>query len=216
MNDKHPTWFKLKIERRDLVQQLQPEEAVRVILACWHYLETSQRPEGLSPIEAVAFSAFLPDIEEALANYEKRVNARGKSHDVTRPHVVSCEAEVEVEEEKETEEDIPPISPKGGNMSAFESFWSAYPKRVGKGNAERAWEKLSPNAELTERILFAIERGKQSDQWKESGGRYIPYPATWLNQKRWEDELEACTIRASSYDINELEALSHFDPPEEL
>ena len=44
--DKHPSWFKLKVERRELVKQLAPETAVNVLLACWDYLETGERPTG--------------------------------------------------------------------------------------------------------------------------------------------------------------------------
>lgn len=71
--DKHPSWFKLKVERRELVKQLAPETAVNVLLACWDYLETGERPTRLSPIEDVALSAFLPDLEEAWQKYMQRV-----------------------------------------------------------------------------------------------------------------------------------------------
>ena len=56
---KHPSWFKMKLERRELVRQLSPETAVNVLLACWDYLETGEKPFGLSPIENVAFSSFM-------------------------------------------------------------------------------------------------------------------------------------------------------------
>lgn len=71
--DKHPSWFKLKVERRELVKQLAPETAVNVLLACFDYLETGERPTGLSPIEDVALSAFFPDLEEAWQRYMQRV-----------------------------------------------------------------------------------------------------------------------------------------------
>ena len=67
--DKHPSWFKMKLERRELVRQLSPETAVNVLLACWDFLETGEKPVNLSPIESVAFSAFMPDMEEAWARY---------------------------------------------------------------------------------------------------------------------------------------------------
>lgn len=38
-------------------------------------------------------------------------------------------------------------------------------------------------------MLNAIETAKQSRQWNKDNGQYIPNPATWLNQKRWEDEI---------------------------
>lgn len=219
--DKKPSWFKFKVERRALLEKLPPESAVKVLMACFDFLECQEPPQELSLIEDVAFSAFKPDVEEALANYKQRITARSQSNDVARNRPTSSEGEEEPEEDEELEEeniekDIPPISPKGGNEGAFESFWSAYPRRVGKGNAEKAWKKLNPNAELTGRILSAIEKCRKSEQWTKDSGQFIPYPATWLNRKGWEDDLDACPTRTSSYDIDELERMSFFDVPEEL
>lgn len=76
--EKHPSWFKMKIERRELVRQLSPETAVNVLLACWDYLETGETPSDMSPIEKVAFSAFMPDMEEAWGKYLQRIHARDK------------------------------------------------------------------------------------------------------------------------------------------
>ena len=70
----------------------------------------------------------------------------------------------------------------------FERFWKTYPKKLGKGNAEKAWFKIKPGEQLTVDILAAIERGKTSAQWTKDDGQFIPYPATWLNRKGWEDE----------------------------
>lgn len=72
----------------------------------------------------------------------------------------------------------------------FCEFWEAYPKKVGKGAAEKAYAKIKPDKDLHDRIMGAVADAKQSSSWKEEHGRYIPNPATWLNQKRWEDELE--------------------------
>lgn len=51
VKEKHPTWFKMKIERRQLIKQLPAETAVNVLLACWDFLETGEIPETLTPIE---------------------------------------------------------------------------------------------------------------------------------------------------------------------
>lgn len=72
----------------------------------------------------------------------------------------------------------------------FNEFWQAYPKKVGKGLAEKLYKKIKPDKELQQTILQAVSAAKQSKQWNENNGQYIPNPATWLNQKRWEDELE--------------------------
>ena len=39
-------------------------------------------------------------------------------------------------------------------------------------------------------VLLAVEKQKKSKQWQADQGQYIPHPATWLNQGRWDDELE--------------------------
>lgn len=69
----------------------------------------------------------------------------------------------------------------------FERFWKAYPKKVGKEAARRAFEKVKQPVEL---LINAIEKQLQGEQWQKEDGRYIPNPATWLNQGRWEDEVK--------------------------
>ena len=69
---------------------------------------------------------------------------------------------------------------------AFDKFWACYPRREGKQMAKKAFLKISPDDDLLETMLVAIQRQKQTDQW--SDPRYIPHPATWLNGRRWEDE----------------------------
>lgn len=74
--EKHPSWFQMKIERRELIRQLSPETAVNVLLACWDFLETGEKPHDMSPIENVAFASFMPDMEEAWGRYLQRITAR--------------------------------------------------------------------------------------------------------------------------------------------
>lgn len=71
----------------------------------------------------------------------------------------------------------------------FDLFWFAYPKKVGKQAAIKAWKQIKPKEDLLQKMLSAIEWQKQSDQWTKNSGQYIPNPATWLNQGRWDDEL---------------------------
>ena len=84
--------------------------------------------------------------------------------------------------------DIPPKAPQGAKRSDsdFEIFWNAYPTKVGKQPAKKAFDKVKVPVET---LVAAIERQKCSSQWSKDGGQYIPNPATWLNQCRWEDEL---------------------------
>lgn len=72
----------------------------------------------------------------------------------------------------------------------FDEFWTAYPKKVGKKAAWSSWNKLRPDAELHDKIMTAIGKARATDQWQRENGRFIPNPATWLNQGRWDDEYE--------------------------
>lgn len=84
-------------------------------------------------------------------------------------------------------------TPSKGAGKGFDEFWQAYPKKTAKQAALKAWNKLKPDGEFLKIILNALEQQKQSVQWQKDGGQYIPYPATWLNGKRWEDKSEQTT-----------------------
>lgn len=71
----------------------------------------------------------------------------------------------------------------------FDKFWQAYPKKVSKKQAQKSWKKINPSLELFEKILKALEMVKHTEQWKKDNGKYVSYPATWLNQERWTDEI---------------------------
>ena len=75
-------------------------------------------------------------------------------------------------------------------MDLFEQFWNAYPKnrRKKKEAARKAWRKLNPDLVLCRIMAAALERDKQSRDWLKENGAYIPYPSSWLNGRRWEDE----------------------------
>jgi hypothetical protein len=78
---------------------------------------------------------------------------------------------------------------KGEIEADFLRFWSAYPRRVSKADAVKAWGKLAPSAELVEEILTSIERQKHDSHLLGNQKQYIPYPASWLNAERWKDEV---------------------------
>ena len=65
--------------------------------------------------------------------------------------------------------------------SEFESFYLSYPRKVAKPQAKKAWTK---NKCVLAEVLPALEQQKKT--WKDP--QFVPYPATWLNQRRWEDE----------------------------
>lgn len=72
----------------------------------------------------------------------------------------------------------------------FNIFWNEYPKKLNKGDAEKAWLQIKPDKELVDRMIENIKKGKGSWGWQKEGGQFIPYPATWLRAKGWENEYE--------------------------
>jgi hypothetical protein len=91
-------------------------------------------------------------------------------------------------------------------QEAFERFWAVYPKKVGKEAARRAFLKVKVP---TNTLIAAISAQKRSTQWTRDNGRYIPNPATWLNQGRWEDVLETPVEETSGWTMGaeEMEAI---------
>lgn len=83
----------------------------------------------------------------------------------------------------------PVTPPSAATKNEFEIFWKAYPKRLARKDAERAFAKARKSAELHE-ILAAIKPIRR--QWGDPKQRqFIPYPASWLNGERWNDETAA-------------------------
>lgn len=76
------------------------------------------------------------------------------------------------------------------DLASFNEFWSIYPKKIGKGDAKKWWKKNRPGEALVQKMLRAVAAQSETDQWKRDGGKYVPNPATWLNQERWEDDPE--------------------------
>ena len=69
----------------------------------------------------------------------------------------------------------------------FDVFWSAYPKKVGRPAAVKAFRAAKLNGHLPE-VLADVEAKAGSEAWTKAGGQFVPNPATYLNQRRWEDE----------------------------
>lgn len=99
--------------------------------------------------------------------------------------------EPQVNNKRTTSEHIQECNKGISNIYAqkFDQFYSNYPKKIAKQAALKAWQKLKPDDALMDKIMQGLERWKQSDSWLKDNGQYIPYPATWINQRRWEDEI---------------------------
>ena len=76
--------------------------------------------------------------------------------------------------------------PDPAALAAFDRFYQAYPRHVGRQDALNTWRRLNPDAELIPIIMAAVER--YADSVQDTEPRFIKHPGPWLNAKRWEDE----------------------------
>ena len=101
------------------------------------------------------------------------------------------QAMVSAIEEKHNEEKIQKRIYKDHNELMFERFWANYPrhdsKKIAKTKFISIMNKAKDKEKLLQDMIASISVSKQSKQWAENGGQFIPMPSTWLNQERWND-----------------------------
>ena len=123
----------------------------------------------------------------------KITRVRGRDIDIDIQNTSSCECdETNCEEENE--------DPK---QQLFDEFWKAYPRKVDKKGAARAFFRIKGLSKSFSQIMEALEKCKQSTQWKKDGGNFIPHPTTWIRQERWLSVMDNQVERPSSFDIDE-------------
>ncbi len=190
------SYLKVYFDFDERTDELNDSEKARLLLALYRYAKTGEKPV-LTGNERFLFPTFKGEIDRDIAVYNVKVAngnlggrpAKETEKNLNKPNETEAKPnETETPKKKNKEQDIktktkPPISP------LFDSFWAAYPKHQDKQGALKVFEKLKPDQELLDQMLKAINAWKQSEQWTKDGGQFIPMPATWLNRRRWEDEL---------------------------
>ena len=130
------------------------------------------------------------------------------------------ESESESDTESESERENETRAREEAMARRFLRFWDAYPKKVAKADAVKAFRKLDPDDQLLEDMLAALERWKHSDQWTRDGTAFVPHPATWLNGERWKDEVppparpREKTVFAQQYDQRDYSQEEDEAPPD--
>ena len=70
------------------------------------------------------------------------------------------------------------------DITSFDAFWNIYPRKVGKQDAQKSYERAlrlaTPEEILQGATRFASDPNRVPT--------FTPHPATWLNQGRWSDE----------------------------
>ena len=184
------TYIKLFIDYLDAIEPLGDAERGRLFTSLLVYARTGEAPQ-LGGNERFLFPMMRAQIDrdnsamDSLSDARseagrkgaeaKQANARFAKQNKQRPDLPS-----KTSKDKDKDKD------KDNSASPFESFWAAYPRKVGKQAAKKAFSKVSVPVKT---LIDAVNSQKNSEQWRKDNGQYIPNPATWLNQGRWDDVL---------------------------
>ena len=125
---------------------------------------------------------------ESKREYMRRERASSKVEQSGKSGTPWYQAEAEAEAEKKIKT---PLASKLADLSGFDQFWNAYPKKQAKQKAQQAWAKIKPDTELQSAIARGLIAAIASEQWRKDAGQFIPHAATWLNGKRWTDSQTA-------------------------
>ena len=120
----------------------------------------------------------------------KQTESKQEANDKQNGSDIDLDLDVDLDFDSKNTPPTPPPGSESGSLieRRFNDFWTTYPKKVGKEAAKKAWNRIKPTEELFAKILKTIAREEASESWRRENGRFIPNPATWLNQGRWDDE----------------------------
>lgn len=184
--DRKPLWIKLY---RDLLNDIQWHELsgddAKTLVMLW--LISSENDGELPSIKELAFRFRMQ--EKPIKTTISRLSHWLIQDDINLIHdnnLISEEYQDGIAAiplarslEKRREEKI--------SDNGFDIFWKTYPKKKAKPAAEKAFRTQKINGELPD-ILKDIESRAQTPDWIKEGGQFVPYPATYLNNRLWEDE----------------------------
>lgn len=187
---------------RHKTECLSDEEFGKLVRALLIFSETGERESGLSELGELAYGFITDVIERSQKKTTQCRNAVNKrwsnirpTYDVNTPNirptydVNTINRNRNINTNIKEERDYVSKEESSRFADRFARFWSHYPKKVGKGDAEKRFLKLKPSEDLTEQMIRSVEKQKTTEQWRKSNGQYIPNPSTWLNQERWRDEV---------------------------
>jgi len=105
--------------------------------------------------------------------------------------------EQEPEQEQKQEPDTPHSPPGGKYAKAFLDWWEAYPRKIGKDRAYKAWKSAGKRIRLQHELDWQTAAERMLDAAKDFSvsivgqSRYCPHPATWLNAGQYDDDRNA-------------------------
>lgn len=190
--------------------------------AICRYAITGEEPDvdSLPDAAAIAFEMIKPNLVASRRKAESGALGGTSKQTVSKPEANAKQTEANG---KQTEADLEQGETetkkksknknknknknKCYNADDFNLFWDAYPRKEGKKKASEAFAKVEVPVET---LLSAIEAQKKSPQWTKDDGQFIPHPAKWLNERRWEDQTITSTPCGATGGMGsaEMDALS--------
>ena len=172
--------------------------------AIFTYVFTGKEPTYITGTPLAMFKLVKPNLDSSLKKADAgskggKSGSRSKANDKQK----GSKKEAKVKQDDSKQQAIndymindkgyinnPPIIPPEGEKKKtdFDLFWEAYPNKKGKGAARKAFENAIKKGVTSDVLIDAVNRQRRGAQWTKDNGQYIPHPATWLNQERWEDE----------------------------
>lgn len=174
--------------------------AVVFVLSKFFILEDGRYVQARIQEEIAAYQAVALKNKEIAEKREADKRAKREGNSTNRAQVSTVRAPV-VHEPAPNQEPITnnqePEDQKTCSPSAhaaadelFDRFWNLYPRKQDKAKARKAWTKLKVSEALFALIAKGLAAQAASHDWIKDGGKYVPMPTTWLNGRRWEDEVK--------------------------
>lgn len=127
------------------------------------------------------------ETREKLASFAGKHSAKSRARSNEINDLVERDVEPNKIREDKRIKRVTKVTPKSEDDPLFDMAWSEYPRKVGKGQARKAWNTAIKKEDPV-KILEALE--KHSMSWDGKSPEYIPHLSTWLNGERWLDDLD--------------------------
>ncbi len=181
--DRKPDWIKLYMKFIDDHKYASlPDAQKGQLVSLWLFAARYGKPmpydatfiaSKINATEPVRLSTFLD------VRFIEKTTQNQQVHTLSEVRTLDKKREEEIRREK--------------NKKDFVLFYNSYPNKKNKTRAYDKFMRLNPDQELFNSLLTAIEAQKAWRHAKEQAGEWVadwPNPPTWINQRRWEDELE--------------------------
>ena len=175
----------------DAIEELPAKSQLPILRAIIRYALFGQEPVNLPSTCRAVFLLVKPTLDASrkkAANGKhggskpkangKQTEAPTKQTEREKEKEGEKENEVEIEGEEEKEKEHPALLVAG---TCFTAFFDAYPNKRKRDDAWKAWKTLNPDQTTVNKIMAALSAWKQSTQWAEDGGRFIPLAANFLS-----------------------------------